>query len=182
MLWATLFGLYIIFFPGSLSAHKTTWDDTQIKAAFVYNLTYFIFWDQKDLGDLSQPFHILALGNDDMGDILKKITSHEAVMGHSITVENTPLRPLHEYPIIFVSDNMTSRTRQLQTELHGCHTLLIGENMQFLEQGGMISFICIKKKVKIYYNQRALHAADIHVSAKLYQIAIPLQDAGEFPQ
>ena len=179
LLWATILSLWLLFFPCSLSAHTTTWDDTQVKAAFIYNLTFFIFWEQKDLGEISQPFRILVIGDENMGNTLKQITSHESVLGHRMTVENTPLRALSQYRIIFVPDSMTSRTKQLLTDIRDGHTLLIGENKQFLEQGGMISFIRTKNRVKIYYNRQALQAAHLQVSAKLYQVAISSQESGD---
>lgn len=179
LLWAIILFLWVLFFPSSLSAQTKTWDDTQVKAAFIYNLTFFIFWDQKDLGELSQPFRILVIGDKNIGNTLKQITLDESVLGHRMTVETTPVHALHEYRIIFVANNMTSRTKQLLSGLHGHRTLLIGENKQFIEQGGMISFIRAKNKVKIYYNHQALQAAHLQISAKLYQVAISFQSAGD---
>ena len=174
--------LYLLLCPCSLTARQDAWNEHQIKAVFVYNLTFFVFWNKTDLGTLSTPFRILNLGNEEMETVLETVVKKESILGHAISAEHTPLHSLSEYRIIFVPETMTRRTAHILSQTRESKTLLVGETMEFLEQGGMISFICTGHKIKTYINQDALRRADIRISAKLYQISHPAQDVWEHQQ
>ncbi|WP_083254487.1 YfiR family protein [Desulfoplanes formicivorans] len=177
--WFVLIAGICLLLTRPLAAEQSGFDENQIKSIFIYNLTYFVFWDMKRLGPPSTPFRILNLGDQTMQHSLEKAVQGESVQNHHLHVDSVPMHPLHAYQIIFVPSNKTFRTKQLLQEIHGHQTLLVGESIDFLEKGGMIAFIRNGKKINIYLNMNALIKANILISSKLYRVSIPFNNDKE---
>ncbi len=170
--WSLLIPLLCLLLgSGPLSSPQQSWKEDQIKAVFVYNLTFFVFWKKDILGPENQPFRILNLGNEIMETVLEKAVTGESIMGHAISVDHIPLHALADYQIIFIPKNMTTRTSSILSANLGSQTLLVGETLPFLAAGGMISFVRTDTRIQIYINKKSLEQAGIQISSKLQQIS-----------
>jgi len=168
-----LSALLIIFpaRPSQALAQPCTADANKVRATYLYNLIWFVHWDHQDLGPARAPFNILVMGNAAMASDIKNLTRGESFQGHSLVVTDTPVLSLADYRIIHIPCDLDSRTGDILAQTRDSHTLIIGDDMKFLHQGGMVAFIRTESTIKIYVNLQALERAHIKLSAKLLKIA-----------
>ena len=64
-----------------LYANPFSFEVSQVKAVFLYNLTNFVSWPDKSFESQKSPFKICVLGDDSLGLILEKSLNESCVDG-----------------------------------------------------------------------------------------------------
>ena len=78
----------------------------QIKAVFLYNFTYFIYWPQKVFTSPNAPFNICIIGHDPFRDILDKALKNETVEKHAIKIKRLNNRvKIKTCQVVFISQS-----------------------------------------------------------------------------
>lgn len=149
----------------------------RLRAAFVYNISKFVTWPESDLVSGKYPFKvcIITKGNAQQFTELQS----KKTQGRSIAVsvfknkQQFTLNTEEEGPchILFISN---SEQREFsQTELASLRpaTLLIGKSRHFLENGGMLSLIQVKSKIKIFINPETIGQSQLKLESRLRSLA-----------
>jgi hypothetical protein len=153
---------------------QATGDDleAQVKAAFIYNFTKFIYWDREAGDARTVPITIFVRGTDPIGvlleDFLKKQTSDLSLIVKKINAEENDISKCQ---LLFIGHSEKEKLPAIFRQLQGTKVLTVSDIPGFARLGGMIGFIIEKGRVKIEINQHAVSKAGLQISAKLLEVA-----------
>jgi hypothetical protein len=141
-----------------------------LKAVFLYNFASFVEWPAGE--PAAAPFVIGVLGDDPFGGVLTEVVQGERVNGAPLQVRRC--RTLDEVKgcrILFVSKTGAPPLAEIRTALKGRAVLTVGDNPQFVEQGGMVGFSTASGRLQLHINAGAARAAGLNISSKLLRVA-----------
>jgi hypothetical protein len=146
----------------------------QIKAAFLYNFTKFVYWPPECFASATSPIVIGVLGQNPFGDELKKIVKDRTVNGRAILV--TLIHTANEVPsvhLLFVPAG--EETRLAPIAWQNAAVVVVGESERFAALGGTISFTREADKVRFAINLDSAGRARLKISAQLLKLATDVQ-------
>lgn len=159
-------------FPYRAQAQSAT--ESQVKAAYIYNFVKLAAWiTQKTTSD-SQPFWIGVLGGDDeFLDVLAKTVDGRSVANRPINAKRVKTEDdIKSCRVVFVRALAGRKLSQMAIAAgQPAGVLLVGEDGDFLQQGGMINLFLQNGKIHFAVNRDALDQAGIRVSPDLLQLA-----------
>lgn len=143
-----------------------------LKAAFLFHFTQFVEWPEEARPAADEPLRIGVLNPNPFGTILDEIVAGETVGGRPVEVRYfdrpDPAEPPH---ILFIPAAARERRREALDELKNRPVLLVGEDRDFLRDGGLVSLIREENRVAITLSRRALDRSGLTVSSRLLRLA-----------
>jgi len=161
-----------------LTAQNPKVEHYQIKAAYVFNFTQFIEWPASAFTQEEEPLVIGILGKDPFDSYLEQLVAGEKVIAHPILVKRFNSIAEVSSHILFINEEDPKVLNEILASLKGRSILTISDTPGFIQQGGMIRFITVNKKIQFQINPDALKEVDLTISSKvlrLAQIVIPEQ-------
>lgn len=141
-----------------------------LKAAFIYNFTKYIEWNE--LADEDE-FIIGIIGESSINNPLSEIVKTETVNNKKITIRKfAKPADISLCHILFISHNCNFPLEDILEKTSGKGTLIISEKNGYAEQGAAINFVIVKQKLKFEANVKALNAAGLTASSQLLKLAI----------
>ena len=144
-------------------------DDTsveyKIKAGYLYNFTKFVTWSEVN----SETFNLCILGDDPFGELIDPIEQRTAFARPIKVFRFDSPRGMDKEPhchILFVSSSI----KNALPRSFG-NTLVVGESVDFIDQGGMIGFVNKQGKIKLQINLKTISQSGLKISAKLLEVA-----------
>jgi hypothetical protein len=142
----------------------------QVKAAFLLNFIKFTEWPPSAFTASDSPISICILGADPFGDALDQVIAGESVNGKKVAVERLKRAPSAKAcQVLFISKTEKNIDKILPTL--GPGVLTVGDEENFIRDGGMISFIIENRRVRFDINQTAAANAALKLSSKLLSVA-----------
>ncbi len=178
MIYTYFLQLISLFIGLSLTplAYAQVIKEYQVKAAFLYNFTNFIYWNE-DAFKTQNSFNICIFGKNPFGDLLTIATENKFVAEQPITIEEidqtSQIKTCH---ILFISQ---SEKKQLNTILkESCHynILTVSDIEDFGQQGGMITFLNQENRIRLVINLNVLTHANLKADANLLRLSIVNRD------
>jgi hypothetical protein len=155
-----------------LSAQKPPAREYQLKAAFIFNFTQFTEWPPSTYSSSKAPFVIGILGEDPFGSYLDELVKEETVNGHPLLVQRfTNAEEIKNCHILFIKVPKPVKYKTILTSLKGKNILTIGEDPNFINEGGMIRFMMVNNKIQFQINPDAAKEENIIISSKLLRLA-----------
>lgn len=155
---------------------KSEVEEYSAKAAFIYNFTKFVEWENKEYG--SSPFVIGVVGESSIYKPLQVLATSKKINNRKIEVIKfnaaTDLAPCH---ILFVPE--TSSYKNLKECLDSKstkNTLIITEKQGYLEYGSGINFLVVENRIKFEINISSLNKANLKASSQLLKLAQNVQE------
>jgi hypothetical protein len=153
-------------------------NESQVKAAFVYNFTQYIQWQNRSQTVRESKLLICILGDDPLANTLEllrgKITSGGpiSVMRISKTEETDRCK------VVYFGK---SEKDQMKDLLKGIKegVLTIGEMKNFASSGGIINFVIAGNRVSFEINTDASERAGLKVSSQLLKLAKIVKDGNK---
>ena len=145
---------------GPVRAQQTA-DEYQVEAAYLYNFAKMANWPAQILpagGDLV----VGVLGGDeDFVKVLRDVLATKTINGHNLEVRH--LRSAEEVKFCHVVFFRTSErnTRSVISQFRQLNALLVGENKEFLNDGGMINLVLNHGKILYEVNTAAMENAQL---------------------
>jgi len=143
--------------------------EIKIKAAYIYNLTKFVYWEESST---ATPVTIYVLGADQIADILQE---NLPVMpqGRTITVEKITNKKtdFSRCQLVYIGQFEQQHMQAALSRCKDLKILTVSDIKAFAQQGGMIGFVVDEDKVKMEINLNAAKSAGIKISSKLLEIA-----------
>ncbi|MES2732377.1 MAG: YfiR family protein [Bacteroidota bacterium] len=156
----------------SLSAQTPPAREYQIKAGFLFNFTQFIEWPASAFVSTETPIVIGVLGEDPFNAYLDEIVSGETVNGHPLVVQRfKTISEVNTCHILFINITETAKLEEIVTSLKGRNILTVSDAANFMQQGGMIRFVTVNKKIQFQINPEATKEADLSISSKVLRLA-----------
>ncbi len=170
----------------------------QVKAAFIYNFIKFIDWPEpapaesgKKADEPAEPITIGIIGENPFGKAFealakKKIQNRQVIIKHfgGFAKNSTKYREKGETKykykdaaalkvchVLFIGSAESKYCKEIIDIVKDSSVLTIGENKDFLDTGGIISFVMEQKKVRFGVNLIAAEQAELQIRSKLLRLA-----------
>jgi YfiR/HmsC-like len=165
---------YFLFILLSFIAHhfslsQDAGGEATLKAAFIYNFTKYIEWDEPDK---AADFIIGIVGSSSISTPLERIAQTNNVKGRRILIRHyiSP-EAIGFCHILFIAGNQSVSLPSI-LEKAGKGTLTVSEEPGYAKMGSAFNFILKNDKLKFEANLNAIYAANIKVSSQLLKLAI----------
>ncbi len=145
----------------------------QVRAAFIYNLTNFVNWRDREFIQAGDCFTIQVLGNRTIARNLKLLTDNEKIWGRPFKIEyrDSPAQ-INNCHILYMDNSVTETiSPDLIRELNESDILTIGDSSLFLEKGGIIALIEKNKRIQVVINLSAAKKTGFSFDAQLLKVA-----------
>lgn len=145
----------------------------KIKAAFLYNFGHYVQWPAQAFGDAQAAFVIGVLGPSPVTADLRRIAETKQVQERPIRVRQfSEVEEVAACHILFFPAAVEPEMRaEAIRRCSGSPVLLVGENRDFLDQGGMVDLVIEQNRVRVYIALKAAQQAGLTVSSKLLRVA-----------
>jgi len=153
---------------GASAGAQTAADESQIKAAFVYNFLKFVVWPAAAFDALNSPFMVAIVGNGATADAASRFLSGQLLGDRQVLVrrmkEKQSLAGMHA---VFVTERDPAKLRQILDSAGSAGVLSIGEGAEFAAQGGVIALLIESRRVRFDIDMDVAEAAGLQISSKL---------------
>ncbi|MGH9361082.1 MAG: YfiR family protein [Thermoanaerobaculia bacterium] len=154
------------------AAAETPSGEYAVKAVFLMNFTRFVEWPAEAFRDERSPLVIGVLGEDPFGKLLDAATDRKKADQRKIEVLRfktlAELQPCH---VLFISDSEKERRTEIQKSLSDKPVLTVSEISDFSEKEGMIQFVMVENKVRLWINVENAKGAKLKIKSNLLRIA-----------
>jgi uncharacterized protein DUF4154 len=169
-----LYFLIILLAPVSFSTQAIAVDETskegKLKAAYLFNFLRFVEWPDESDGAIN----LCVIGNkSSYHDALLALTT-QSINRQAISVSisnNENTLELDNCQLIFITDLKQKSESKILESFNSSPILTVGENPDFINNGGMINFITSKDKIYFEINMTAVKQTDIRISSKILRLA-----------
>jgi hypothetical protein len=155
--------LPLLFF----STYAQSFNEHQVKAAFLLNFTRFVQWPARN--SPTDPFALCIIGDDPFGSVLDQLVEGETVAGHKLVVRRARNAAPADCGVVYISREEKNVAALLASVAPG--VLTVGEGDAFLDEGGMISFVLDHSRVRFDVDQTAARRAGVVLSSRLLTVA-----------
>jgi hypothetical protein len=155
---------------GLMQAQGQAVSDEQVKAAYLYNFAKFVDWPAESFASPAAPIRLCVLNDQAFQSQLEQIVTGKNITGRpvlAIAVQTgEESRDCH---ILYI--NASQQPRHIFDLLQGTSVLTVGETKGFLEEGGIINFVCQGDQVHFQVNRKAAVQAGLRMSSRLLSVA-----------
>jgi len=146
--------------------------EMQVKAAYLYNFTKFVYWESPE-GE-SQPASI-TIGfyhADLIADFLEKFVA-SSVQKPAIIIKRIANldEGFSDCQLLYIDQSQKNDLPQILQRIKGSKVLTIGDMSGFAHKGGMIGFYLEDGRLKIEIDLTEVNNAGLKLSAKLIEVA-----------
>jgi len=158
-------------FPRAGYSQEVKYNEYQVKAAFIYNVSSFIEWPEMSPAGGAIPKELCVLGTDPMGPNLESFRG-KALRGTELTVTRIgSLKTVRDCRILYVAISEKDHLDDVIEALAGSPVLTISDIEDGARQGVMINFYLEEEMVRFEINIEAMRRAGLNASAKLLKLA-----------
>jgi hypothetical protein len=145
--------------------------DTEVKAAYVFNLARFVNWPADAFEAPQSPFVFAVLGDDIMLEVLRDVVRGKTVRGRPVVVEECQrARDLRAH-VLFIGSRESFVLPRLLRELDDRPILTVADMEDFAERGGMVSFLLERQRVRFDVNNVQARHSGLEISSEVLKIA-----------
>jgi len=170
-IYTTLFSVFFCF-PSSSQSQSRTYEEYQVKAAFIYNFLLFTEWPEDFFESEDDPIDICILGENPFENHLNAIAESKKAKERNIKIRliNT-VEEAEGCAVLFVSRSQEKQVEKIIASLDKKPVLTVADVENFSEAGGMVQLILVENKVNFVVNLKALNEAGLKMSSKLLDLA-----------
>jgi hypothetical protein len=151
----------------AMAAAAPVLDETQVKAAFLFNFAKFVQWPASEHG----PLVIGVVDDSQLSNALEKVIQGRAVNGRGLTLRRlTAGEDTAGCDLVFVPGARQRDAADVLRRTQGS-VLTVGETVQFIRDGGMVRFFVEDNHVRFQINQKHAEAAGLKISSQLLTLA-----------
>jgi len=146
--------------------------ESQVKAAFLYNFVKFVEWPSQAFKTPMDPIVLCVLGHNPIGNALEEVIRGKSIGGRALAFRQVgDAQEASTCQILFVSSSEGKRFRTLAGDLKSAGILTVGDAQGFAAEGGMINFKLDGGHVRFEINVDAAEHEQLHISSKLLSLA-----------
>ena len=143
-----------------LCAQQTT-EEYQVKAAYLYNFAKMANWPAQILPDRAGLIVGVLGGDEDFVKVLRDVLSGKSINGHILEVRHLHSAEEVKFCHVVFFRTPERSTRSIISQFRQSNILLVGENKEFLSDGGMINLVLNGGKIGYEINTAALESAQL---------------------
>ncbi len=165
--------LHFILQPVLLAQQKVE-REYLLKAAFVYNFTKYIEWQDPDRLD---SFVITVLGKSDILVPLNEIAKRNSVDGKTIRINHiATINDFKDCHILFIAPSEAENLDHILDIVEYENILTVADSHGFAMRGVAINFVIIEGRIKFKINSQALKRAELNVGSQLLKVGLMVKD------
>jgi len=145
-------------------------NEDEVKAAFLYNFGKFVQWPPSShrQGDIV----IGVLGSSRVLAVLEGIARGQQINGRAVVVramgaDDDP----RAYHIVFIGTAAARRAREIVGRVHAAGVLTVGEQPDFLAEGGLVRFYVRDRRIRFEIDPVGAQRDGLKISAQLLSLA-----------
>lgn len=152
---------------GGRTAESAAIEESQVKAAFLFNFAKFVQWPTPPAGAMV----IGVAGDRAFGELVDRMVHGRAINGRELVTRRLAYAddPAGCH-VLFISGSQQRDVADMLLRTRG-PVLTVGETVQFLRDGGMVRFYLENSRVRFQINQKNAEAAGLKVSSQLLTLA-----------
>ena len=144
--------------------------EMQVKAAYLYNFTKFIYWNSRE--DAVEPVTIGLIQADDIALLLEDYIRAKAPESGIRVKKITPSpADLAACQFVYVDQSQEDILEGILTNIKKSKVLTVSDIYGFARRGGMIGFFQEEGRIRVEINLNEVEKAGLEVSAKLVEVA-----------
>lgn len=162
----------LVWFTGQGELEAKTFEESQVKAVFLFNLTKFITWPPSD-GE-KRGFIIGVVSKDPIKKHLVRVVKNETVEKRKIKIkEYSSISKVNwqQLDMLFIGSNLKHQVREIASVAHLHQVLTVGDVSGFCQSDGMINLLTVDKRVKLEINLESVKKGRLKVSAQVLKLA-----------
>lgn len=159
---------------GMVPARGEVFDQNQVKAVFLYNLTHFITWPDNPDPEPPSAFVIGILSPDHFNSALEAAARGEHKNGRAIAIHQfSSLDEIHQQAcdLLFINGEMLRIWPQIRAIARARGILTVSDTKGFGGRGGMVNLLASARKINIEINIQEAKRNGFIISAKLLEVA-----------
>ena len=142
-----------------------------VLTALTLNIARFTSWPEYVFINTESILNLCVFGNNVIQLSFSKI-DNKTISDNTIHIINlSRLRNLQQCQILYVSELERNRLIPLLAELKGQPILTVGENMAFLQAGGMVGLEMTNGKIQLNINLPMIKQSELVISSRLLKLA-----------
>jgi len=143
-----------------------------VKAAYLLSFTRYVEWPAVAFPDSAAPVNICVVGDEALPDVVRLTIEGRRSRGRPVRLLR-PDAPEHvrDCHLVFLPAQIRSIDGWLAS-LRTTSVLTVGEGAEFLQRGGMISFVIREQTIRFLINDEAARAAGLRISSRLLALAL----------
>lgn len=154
-------------------AQHFSYEESKVKASFLFNFAKFITWPAQ-AGAEPAKLSFCIVGNSEVSAILKSQAEGQSIGGRRVVIEEVnpanPLSSLDNCQVIYISERARNPD-QILARVKKLPVVTVGEDLHFLQHGGIINLIREDGRFKFQISLTAANQAGLFISSKLLQLA-----------
>ena len=149
----------------------------KIFGAFIYRISQFVTWPESAFNGSDDPFRICIYCKDELNisEILEEEIGKTIIHGRKIIVVSLPtMQSAIEYfdsgkkcHVLFISGDSSIFVVRLTALFKEDMTLVMGDSMEFLEAGGMLSLVQREGKLRLFVNGEKVKQSSLKFDSRL---------------
>jgi hypothetical protein len=144
--------------------------DFQVKAAFLVNFPKYVDWPSAVLAETNTPITVAIFGDDNVaGEFDNMIQGGRTVSGRPVRLKRITKEDQigADCQIVFIASSERQRVAAILEKVKGTGILTVGENEDFLQQGGIVNLVHRDRKIRLQINLDAAREAHLKISTRL---------------
>jgi hypothetical protein len=144
--------------------------DFQVKAAFLVNFPKYVDWPSAVLAETNTPITVAIFGDDNVaGEFDNMIQGGRTVSGRPVRLKRITKEDQigADCQIVFIASSERQRVPAILEKVKGTGILTVGENEDFLQQGGIVNLVHRDRKIRLQINLDAAREAHLKISTRL---------------
>jgi hypothetical protein len=148
----------------------------QVKASFLYNFIQFVEWPDTVFSSPEDSIVIAVFGEDRLGSALDSLSLAKA-KGHPIKVKRCQsvddVAPAH---VLFLTNSTQGDAAEILKKVNTNGMLTIGEERDFVKDGGVINFVLKDDRVRFEINLASASDSGLTLSSQLLKLALKIYE------
>lgn len=152
---------------------QTRAKEYDLKAAYICNITKFIYWDSAISGN---EFIIGVINSSPIYEPLVEIAKTKTLYDKKIIVKQfTKPEEIDRCNILFIPENTSIPLSKILDQARSKNILTISEHEGYGQMGSAINFVTINNNLKFEVNLKTLEALGLKASAQFLKLAVVIE-------
>jgi YfiR/HmsC-like len=157
---------------GARQAWTQMVEESQVKAAYLYNFVKFVEWPPGVFRDPAGPAVICVVGDPHMSNLLEQAVSSKKANGRPVETRRPHLSAeFKSCQIVFIAFSDKDRIAEILDRLRGASVLTVGQSNEFIPLGGMINMAIQNSRITLEIDPEASTAVGLKISSRLLVVA-----------
>jgi len=152
-----------------------------VLAALTLNFARFTQWPEPTFVQSGEKLQVCVVGDNVVQDAFAAINGKNVGKNTIEVVNASRLRNLNECHMIFISELPKNLLTQVFLDTKNRPVLTLGEDVDFVETGGMVGMLNVESKINLTVNLPVVKTSGLNISSNLLKLVKIVDETGKAP-